>query len=189
MKNVILVGDSIRIGYQDEVRAQLAGRAEVRTPEENGLTSENVLKHLDEWVIGRNADLLHINCGLHDLRREFGAGTPAVPLDAYADNMRTIISRVRDETDMQIVWALTTPVNHLWHRQNKPFDRFEEDVEAYNDAALSVANAIGVTVNDLFSVITAAGRDELLLPDGVHFSPEGYKMLGQAVADCIRRML
>ncbi len=189
MKNIILIGDSIRIGYQDEVISQLAGHADVWAPNENGGTTENVLSHLGEWVIGRHADLLHINCGLHDLRREFGALTPAVPLDTYAENVRTIISRLRDQTDIQIVWALTTPVNHLRHHENKSFDRFEEDVTAYNDAALGVANAMEVPVNDLFSVITAAGRDKLLLSDGVHFSPQGYKLLGGAVSDCIRRTL
>ena len=31
---VVLIGDSIRMGYQDHVASQLAGRAEVWVPEE-----------------------------------------------------------------------------------------------------------------------------------------------------------
>ena len=75
---VVLIGDSIRMGYQDHVVSQLAGRAEVWAPEENGGDSRNVLAHLDQWVFVRQPDLVHVNCGLHDLKRAFGAES-AVP--------------------------------------------------------------------------------------------------------------
>ena len=45
------------------------------------------------------------------------------------------------------------------------------------------------SMETLFSLVDAAGRDDLLLPDGVHFKPEGYALLGKAVADCIRSVL
>ena len=47
---IVLIGDSIRMGYQDHVASELAGRAEVWVPEENGGDSRNVLAHLDQWV-------------------------------------------------------------------------------------------------------------------------------------------
>jgi lysophospholipase L1-like esterase len=34
-----------------------------------------------------------------------------------------------------------------------------------------------------------AGRDRLLLDDGVHFTPKGYELLGKAVAKAIRTQL
>lgn len=92
------------------------------------------------------------------------------------------------ETDAIVIWALTTPVNQEWHRKEKPFDRFEEDVRAYNGIAASIAQELDIVVNDLFSVVTMEGRDELLLPDGVHFKPQGYALLGRAVAGCIRNV-
>ena len=79
---VILIGDSIRMGYQEFARAECAGTTDVWAPAENGGTSRNVLAHLDEWVISRRPDVVHVNCGLHDIRREFGA-EPAVPLAEY----------------------------------------------------------------------------------------------------------
>ena len=36
MKNVLLLGDSIRMGYEPHVRRKLEGRAEVFGPNENG---------------------------------------------------------------------------------------------------------------------------------------------------------
>jgi len=56
MKAAILIGDSIRMGYEGFVRDALAGTADVWAPEENGGTSRNVLAHLDEWVLSRNKE-------------------------------------------------------------------------------------------------------------------------------------
>ena len=188
MKRIVLVGDSIRMGYQETVRAELAGWADVWGPDQNGGTSENVLSHLGEWVLARCPNVLHINCGLHDLRKEFGQNTAAVPLSAYTDNVRTILTRVKTKTDAIVVWALTTPVNQEWHNKNKPFDRYEKDVATYNTVAAGIAQELGIVVNDLFATVIAAGRDEILLPDGVHFRPEGYALLGKSVAACIKKV-
>ena len=49
-----------------------------------------------------------------------------------------------------------------------------------------VASQLGVSINDLYGVISGAGRDRLLLPDGVHLSGDGYRILGEAVASSIR---
>ena len=87
-----------------------------------------------------------------------------------------------------VVWASTTPVNQEWHHKNKQFDRFETDVAAYNTVAADIARELGIIINDLFAAVTCAGRDDLLLPDGVHFKPEGYALLGKRVAASIREI-
>ena len=189
MMTVTLIGDSIRMGYEDIVRRHLAGRADVRGPAENGGTSQNVLAHLDDWVLSLNPDVVHVNCGLHDLRREFGQAESAIPLKQYVTNVRTIITRLRSETRATVVWASTTPVNEEWHHRNKPFDRLEADVVAYNSAAGQVARDLGVPVNDLFAVVQQAGRDALLQPDGVHFTAAGYQLIGERVSRFIIELL
>lgn len=189
MRTVVLIGDSIRMGYEETVRSQLAGLANVWAPEENGGTSENVLARLDQWILCRRADVVHINCGLHDIKKEFGQDTAAVPLIAYTENVRSILTRLRDETEATVVWAPSTPVNQDWHNANKPFARFESDVVAYNVAASEIAQELGIVVNDLFSVVNSAGCDHLLLDDGVHFKPEGYALLGESVVGCIKGVL
>jgi lysophospholipase L1-like esterase len=186
VKQVVLIGDSIRMGYQQIVQSELAGEAEVWGPEENGGTSRNVLAHLDEWVIARQPDVVHLNCGLHDLRREFGAGESAVPLGEYEENVALILRQIQEHTAARLIWATTTPVNEAWHHQNKGFDRFEADVLSYNRCARNVTARLGVEVDDLYAVVTGAGRDLVLVPDGVHFSGAGYTLLGRAVAGYIR---
>ena len=189
MKYVILIGDSIRIGYQETVRRELTGLAEIWSPEDNGRDSRNVLAHLDDWAIMRAPALVHLNCGLHDLKMEFGATTHQVPLCEYAANLRLILTRLRHETRAQLIWATTTPVNEKWHHANKEFDRFEADVAAYNRTAAMIARALTVPIDDLNAVVTQFGRDALLLPDGVHYQPEGYELLGKAVAGFLKGYL
>jgi len=181
---IVLIGDSIRMGYQDHVISQLAGRAEVWVPKENGGDSRNVLAHIDQWVLVRQPDVVHVNCGLHDLKRAFGAES-AVPLAEYERNVRQILQRLQRELNGAVVWATTTPVDENWHHQNKGFDRLEADVEAYNVAARAVAEDIGVPIDDLFAVIEREGKARLLTQDGVHFTEEGSQLLGRVVAECV----
>ncbi len=197
MKQLILIGDSIRMGYEPFVRESLAGGSRVWGPSENGGDSANVLAHLDEWVLSRECDVVHMNCGLHDIKKPF-AGDPAsqvaqvaqvaqVPIESYRANLKEIFEKVTGRAGVKLVWATTTPVNHAWHRARKGFDRYEEDVEAYNAASVELARRFGLVVNDLHSAVTKRGRDAILQPDGVHFSEEGCRFLAATVVDCLER--
>ena len=185
MKNIVLIGDSIRMGYQEVVCGRLAGWGQVWAPAENGRHSENLAAHLDQWAICRPADVVHINCGLHDIAR--WGDSPAIPLDDYAKNVRYILTRLQTETDAAVIWALTTPVNQDWHHKNKSFDRFEGDVVKYNAVAQAICGELNIKVNDLYSLVMSVGRDDMLTEDGVHFTAEGYCVLGGQVAECIKR--
>ena len=182
MKEVILIGDSIRLGYEDYVRRELEGQATVWGPEQNGGTSANVLLHLEEWILDRSPAVVHLNCGLHDIATPFDSDQPRVALEQYTSNVGAVLSRLRAAGDCALIWASTTPVNEVWHHSNKGFDRFEEDVRSYNRAAAQVAADLDVPIDDLYNVVDAAGRDQLLKPDGVHFSDQGCALLGSALA-------
>jgi hypothetical protein len=98
LPGVVLIGDSIRTGYAPKVVARLAGRVAVISPPANGGDSANVVEHLDEWVIRQKPDLVHLNCGLHELNRSKADGRHQVELARYEANLRRIIARIRDET-------------------------------------------------------------------------------------------
>lgn len=186
MQELILIGDSIRMGYQADVIRALSELAEVWAPTQNGGNSANILQHLNEWIISRSPDVVHINCGLHDLRKDFDTGKPAIPITQYESNLRALLGRILAETSCTVIWATTTPVNETWHHERKGFDRLETDVAAYNAVALKVADDLGIPINDLFGVITDAGRDSYLTSDGVHFTPAGCTLLGKAVAQFVK---
>lgn len=182
MKRVILIGDSIRMGYESTVRDELRGRADVISPKENGGNSEKVLEHLDVWILAHAPAVVHLNCGLHDIKKDFESGSPAIDLDAYAANLRAIFRRVMEADGCTLIWASTTPVNEERHHAVKGFDRFEADVAAYNRTAADITTEFGVPTDDLFAVVMDAGRDRMLTPDGVHYVAEGSELLGKAVA-------
>ena len=67
MKNVLLIGDSIRMGYDKAVKHTLQNKANVYFPEENCRFAAYVLRYIHEYkrLVGDNqVDLLHWNAGL-----------------------------------------------------------------------------------------------------------------------------
>jgi lysophospholipase L1-like esterase len=190
LPRVVLVGDSIRVGYAPLVIEKLAGVAEIVSPEPNGGDSANVLKNLNEWVIKAKPAVVHLNCGLHDLKKSKQSGAYQVGLDAYAANLKQIVTRIRDETGAVIVFASTTPIHDDRHAKRKAiFDRFEADVQRYNEKARTVLREMGAPMHDLHALVEHYGTEKVLGPDGTHYTPEGYERLATAVADCIRRQL
>jgi lysophospholipase L1-like esterase len=189
LPNVLLIGDSIRMSYLETVRTGLSDVASVVSPGDNGGTTRNVLKQLDTWMGDVSFKLAHVNAGLHDLAIDPQAnGRPRVELPEYEANVRQIITRLRS-TGALVMWALTTPVIGEWHKAKKGFERWEKDVDAYNAAARRACTDLDVPMTDLFSVVMQAGPQKLLLPDGVHFNPEGVRLLGQTVTTAIRAKL
>jgi isoamyl acetate esterase len=189
MKHAILIGDSIRLHYQSVVIRLLAPHIQVWAPAENCETSRTVLQQLDAWVLAHDPDLIHLNCGLHDLRYNPDRVEPLVSPDEYADNLDRIFATVRAKTHSRVIWATTTPINEQWHQAHRQSRRYEADVIRYNTLARQVAADHHVLMNDLYQVVIAHGRDALLREDGLHFTAQGYQLLGQQVAAVIRQVL
>ena len=184
LAKVVLVGDSIRIGYAPLVAKRLEGRAIVVSAKPNGEDSGNVLKNLEEWVIKENPDVVHINAGLHDLK--LTGKVYQVPLAEYEKNLTAILERIEKGTHAKIIFATSTPILDDLHAQRKAgFDRFEADVRKYNAAAVAVMKRARVPVNDLHKVIDDGGREKLMGPDGTHYTPAGYELLANAVTNSI----
>jgi lysophospholipase L1-like esterase len=188
LPKVILVGDSIRIGYAPLVAKRLEGRAIVVSAKPNGEDSDNVLKHLEEWVISEKPDVVHWNAGLHDLK--LTNKTYQVPLAEYERNLKTIIERIQKETHAKMIFATSTPIVDNLHAQRKAgFDRVEADVLRYNAAAVAVMKKAGVPVDDLHKVVEDGGKEKLIGPDGTHYTAAGYERLADAVTNSILRRL
>lgn len=189
MKRVVLIGDSICIGYGRYVKGRLRNRAEVLVPEETSGNSRNILANLDHWAIDVYPQVVHLNCGLHDIRRETGSDTTAISLEEYKHNVRRIFERLKRETKAKVIWATTTPVLERWHRENNKFDRLEKDLIDFNIAAANIAEEMHVPIDNLYGMLVEANLGELLLFDGWHYKEEGYSLMGRTVADFIKQHL
>jgi len=188
---VVLLGDSIRMGYQDVAIRELAGVAWVWSPAENGAHTAHTLANLGKWLQDKTPALVHVNCGLHDMWRNED-GTLRHPLDVYTRNLSAIFAGLKELAPCAtLIFALTTPVDQE-HQKTSGYGRivrYNDDVPAYNAAARESAARQGVLVNDLYSAVTRVGTRELINPDGVHFSPRGCEVLGKAVSACVRTAL
>jgi len=188
LPRVVLVGDSIRMGYAPIVAKLLDGKAIVVSAKPNGEDSGNVLRNLDEWVIKEKPAVVHLNAGLHDLKLTDKGYQ--VPLAEYEKNLKAIIERIRKETKATVVFGTTTPIIDKLHAERKAgFDRFEADVQKYNVAAVSVMKQAGVPIDDLHTLVESRGRDKVMGPDGTHYTQEGYEILAAAVTESIVRSL
>ena len=184
LAKVVLIGDSIRIGYAPLVAKRLEGKATVVSAKPNGEDSGNVLKNLQEWVIKENPDVVHINAGLHDLKLKDAAYQ--VPLAEYEKNLKMILERIQKETHAKIIFATSTPILDNLHAQRKAgFDRLEADVQKYNTAAVAIMKQAGVPIDDLHKRVEDGGKEKLIGPDGTHYTPAGYEMLAEAVTNSI----
>ena len=192
LPRVLLIGDSISIGYTVPVRELLAGVANVHRPPTNCGPTTRGLEQLDAWLGEEKWDVIHFNFGLHDLKHIDDAGrmvsprdgTRQVPPAMYARNLRQIVKRLQ-ETGASLIWCTTTPVPVGAH------GRVAGAAADYNRVAATVVKETfgdQAAVDDLFAF--AVGRlDEIQRPANVHFTPDGSRQLAQQVAQAIRDQL
>jgi acyl-CoA thioesterase-1 len=181
LPRVLLIGDSISIGYTEPVRAELTNKANVHRIPENGAATLIGVKNLDKWLGTTKWDVIHFNFGLHDLRLDDGKHQVSLP--DYEANLRTIVQRLQ-KTGARLIWATTTPVPDA---EVKP-PRRSADVVAYNAAAARIMRESGIAIDDLYALVNPR-LVELQLPANVHYTLPGYNVLGHQVAESVLRAL
>lgn len=181
MKNVLLIGDSIRIGYDKAVKKSLEGKANVFFPAENCRFASYVLRYMHEYIalVGEErVDVLHWNAGLWDCLRLFGE-EPLMPIEVYAYYIERICVRIKKYLpDTKVIFATSTRVQSEKMADN--FKRYNEEIEKYNEAAVAVVKKFGFAVNDLYAV--SATLPEEAHSDAVHYyTPLGTEAFANAV--------
>jgi acyl-CoA thioesterase-1 len=182
LPRVLLIGDSISMGYTLPVRELLKGKANVHRIPANGGPTSNGLVKLKSWLGDGKWDVIHFNFGIHDARH-MTDGKSQVPLEQYEVNLRELVKQLK-ATGAKLIWATTTPVPP---GQLNPPRTFGE-LAPYNAIAKKVMEENGVAVNDLNSYITPH-LAKLQNPRDVHFSKEGSEFLAKQVAAEIEAQL
>lgn len=192
MKTVILWGDSIRIGYAQTVADELRDVAAVSWPNANCENSTRFLTNWQDWLGESKPDVLHLNCGLHDIKTISARSRElVVPLDFYSRNLDLLFGELRFVLPAtRLIFATTTPVvESVTARAGRAFHRTNADIEAANEAARAIATRHDVQINDLWKLVRERGPETMINPDGVHYDETNSRILGQAVAREIRRVL
>lgn len=189
MQKVVLIGDSIRMGYQNTVSNELKDVATVVFPTNNCRHSQNIIENHLQWIITEKPDIVHINAGLHEVYSGTN-GVKQIEIDAYAANLSKIFDTLK-KNNIVILWATTTPVIDERYLKAKGYQaRKNEDVVAYNKVATEQAGKYSLPIDDLYAFIcNQPDKEELYSPDGVHHNTKGCHALGKKVAAFIREHL
>jgi acyl-CoA thioesterase-1 len=179
LPRVLLIGDSISIGYSLPVRKLLSGKANVHRVPGNAGPSSNGVYMIDSWLGEKPWDVIHFNFGLHDLKR-LSDGKPQVGPEAYERYLRLVVERLK-KTGAQLIWASTTPVPE--GKVSPP--RVAADVPLYNEIALKVMRENGIPVDDLYAFALPRLKT-IQEPVNVHFTPAGSNLLAEQVSKSIK---
>lgn len=190
LPNVLIYGDSISISYTPVVRKELEGKANVYRIHRNGgdtarvfdampLMLDTMKPHWDfDW------DVIHFNCGLHDLKYLNGDkldtvnGTQVRSVEEYGKKLEEVILYFKGiAPGARLVFATTTPV------PENSRGRKAGDAARYNQAALKVLEKFPeIEVNDLYALTKPHQEEWWVRPGNVHFNQAGYTAQGKQVA-------
>ena len=191
LPRVLLIGDSISIGYTLPVRELLKGKANVHRPPTNCGPTNRGLAGIDEWLGDGKWDVIHFNWGLHDLKYIAAKGDKLVavdaegarqqvPIETYEKNLTKLVARLK-KTGAKLIWRNTTPV------PEGAKGRVVGDSAKYNVVAQKIMEANAITTDDLFGF--SKKYPDLQRKADVHYTPEGSKRLAEQVVKSITQKL
>ena len=186
LPRVLLIGDSISMGYTLPVRALLKGKTNLHRIPTNGGSTKDGVANIEAWLGNGKWDVIHFNWGLHDLKhmkngKLDAAGPQVSTLAEYETNLRTLVTRMK-ATGAKLIWATTTPIPAGSN------GRIAGDEVKYNEVAARVMKDMGVPIDDLHARCLpdlAAWQ----LPKNVHFNSVGSAGLAKKVAAEIAALL
>jgi acyl-CoA thioesterase-1 len=198
LPNVLILGDSISIGYTPFVQEYLKGRANVFRPmlengkPENCAGTTKGVENIDRWLGEKKWDIIHFNFGLHDIKHvdpDTGENSqnPKHPQQAnrkqYKRNLETIVEKLK-ATGAKLIFATTTPypdvVEGPLRKPGMP--------QKYNRVAVKIMNKNGILINNLHAFMVPR-MAELQRPNNVHFTEDGSRELAKKVVERINEVL
>ncbi len=192
LPRVLIIGDSISIGYTIPVREILENFANVHRPPANCASTKHGLKSINKWLGNKKWDVIHFNWGLHDLKYmgpkgenladpNIPSNKQQVPIEEYSKNLDQLVQTMK-KTGAQLIWRNTTPV------PEGSKGRVVGDSDKYNKAATEIMVKYGIPTNDLYN-FSKENWDEVGRKANVHFTPQGSKQLATLVAESIASQL
>lgn len=183
---ILIIGDSISIGYAPFVKSYFSGKALVSHNTGNAQHTGTGLLNITTWLGDENWDIIQFNWGLWDLcyrhpeSKEYGNrdkinGKPEFTIDEYTSNLDTLVSIIKKKSNAKLIFVTTTYVP-----KNEP-GRYKSDAEKYNDAAKAVMKKHNIRVNDIYNESLDIHNKYGKGPKDVHYSEEGYEKLSELI--------
>ncbi|MBT8038149.1 MAG: SGNH/GDSL hydrolase family protein [Verrucomicrobiae bacterium] len=193
LPQVLIIGDSISIGYTPHVTQVLKGKAVVQHHRGNAQHTGTGLKRIDEWIGKTKWDVIHFNWGLWDLcyrhpkskvqgRRDKVNGKITTTPEQYEKNLDQLVTRLK-KTNAKLIWAHTTVVP-----ENEAGRKVGDD-KRYNEVAAKVMKKHRVTINDLNALTREFPASLFIMPGDVHYTKDGYKKIAKQVSESLTTSL
>ena len=193
MKKVLLLGDSIRMGYEGYVKEILKDEYEVISPEENGRFAAYTLWQANQmFKMHPDIQLVHFNNGYWDMNIESPMTEAIHPIEEYKNFLKRIVKLCRD-CGARVVFATTVPIIEEGSAADNTgvsgsINYKNSWVKEYNAGAFDVMKELEVPVNDMYSLCK---EDALCYkcPDLLHLTEQGSKLCAEQTANIIREIL
>jgi len=191
---ILIIGDSISIGYFLYVKDALARKAEVHHNPGNAQHTGTGLEKVEEWIGNKDWDIIQFNWGLWDLcyrhpdsklygNRDKERGTLTYTVGEYAANMDSIVTLFKKISDAKLIFVTSTYV------PENEGGRYQKDAIRYNEAALKVMQKHAIEVNDIYEKSANIHQKFGIGNDDVHFTEKGYKKLGKLIIQPLKKEL
>ncbi|MDP6636199.1 MAG: prolyl oligopeptidase family serine peptidase [Phycisphaerae bacterium] len=192
LPQVLIIGDSISIGYMKALSELLKDKAIVRHNPGNAGHTGMGLSNIKRYIGKTKWDVIHFNWGLWDLcyrnsksknqgRRDKVNGKLTHTLEQYQANLHKLVKELKT-TDAKLIWASTTPV------PDGEAGRVKGDELKYNAVAAKIMAENKIAINDLHAHMTRRLED-FEKKGNVHFDAAGSKHLAEKVAAEILKVL
>lgn len=183
---ILIIGDSISIGYTPFVTENLKDLAEVYHNPGNAQHTGKGLKNVEEWITDRDYDIIQFNWGLWDLcyrhensnvqgKRDKVNGTITFRPEEYEKQLRAIVKILKEKSNAKLIFVTTSYV------PKNEAGRFTKDPLKYNKIAKKIMKENGISVNDTYKATKRIHAKLGKGDDDVHYMPEGYKSLGELI--------
>jgi acyl-CoA thioesterase-1 len=181
-QTIIILGDSLAAGYGLDLTEAFPALLQKKVDEAglkfsvvnagvSGDTSAGGLRRID-WLLKRKVDVLVLELGGND-------GLRGIPVAATRTNLQAIIDRTKQKyPQAQIVVAGMQMPPNMGADYNAAFAKIFPDLARANNAALIPFLLEGV-----------GGKPDLNLPDMIHPTAEGHKIVAENVWKVLKPVL
>lgn len=189
---ILVIGDSISIGYTPFVQEKFGESAIVVHNPGNAQHTGTGLDKIEEWIGEEDWDIIQFNWGLWDLcyrhpdSKEYGNrdkinGTLTYSLEEYQANLDALVTKIKKLSNAKLIFFSTTYV------PENEAGRFKKDPKKYNQVAKKVMKEHRVLINDLYKPSISIHKSNGLGDNDVHYTPEGYKQLGEIIYEFLEK--
>lgn len=193
-QKVLIIGDSISIGYTPFVKENLKEIAVVKHNPGNAQHTGKGLKNIEKWIGEEDWSVIQFNWGLWDLcyrhpdskvqgKRDKLNGTVTFSVADYKKNLEAIVKKIKKHSDAKLVFVTTSYV------PTQEAGRYTGDPVKYNEVARSVMEENGVMINDIYEKSIKVHKKYGKGEDNVHYNPEGSEKLGMYISEFLKEVI